>query len=179
MPKDLCDKSVFFFFFKQKTAYEIPKREWSSDVCSSDLYTIAPSPLRAMTIWIGTDDGLIHLTKDDGKTWENVTPPALTSGSKVVMIEASHFNVNEAYAAVERHQLSDYAPHIYRTLDSGKTWTEITVGLPAGVYVQTVKEDPHRRGLLFTGTERAVFVAFDDGDHWQSLQLNLPPAMRI
>lgn len=140
------------------------------------IYTIAPSPLRAPTIWIGTDDGLIHLTKDDGKTWTNVTPTGLTSWSKVVMIEASHFNVDEAYAAVERHQLSDYAPHIYRTLDSGKTWTEITRGLPAGVYVQTVKEDPRRRGLLFTGTERAVFVSFDDGDHWQSLQQNLPPA---
>ncbi|HEV8169878.1 MAG TPA: hypothetical protein VGP59_11030, partial [Pyrinomonadaceae bacterium] len=140
------------------------------------IYTIAPSPLRAPTIWIGTDDGLVHLTKDDGKTWENVTPPALTSWSKVVMIEASHFNVNEAYAAVERHQLADYEPHIYRTLDSGKTWTEITRGLPAGVYVQTVKEDPRRRGMLFTGTERAVFVSFDDGDHWQSLQQNLPPA---
>lgn len=140
------------------------------------IYTIAPSPLRAPTIWIGTDDGLIHLTKDDGKTWQNVTPPALTSWSKVVMIEASHFDVNEAYAAVERHQLSDYEPHIYRTLDSGKTWTEITRGLPRGVYVQTVKEDPHRRGLLFTGTERSVFVSFDDGDHWQSLQLNLPAA---
>jgi len=140
------------------------------------IYTIAPSPLRAATIWIGTDDGLVQLTKDDGKTWENVTPPALTSWSKVVMIEASHFNVNEAYAAVERHQLSDYEPHIYRTLDSGKTWTEITKGLPAGVYVQTVKEDPQRRGLLFTGTERAVFVSFDDGDHWQSLQQNLPAA---
>jgi len=140
------------------------------------IYTIAPSPLRAPTIWIGTDDGLIHLTKDDGKTWQNVTPPAMTSWSKVVMIEASHFDVNEAYAAVERHQLSDYEPHIYRTLDSGKTWTEITRGLPAGVYVQTVKEDPHRRGLLFTGTERSVFVSFDDGEHWQSLQLNLPPA---
>jgi len=140
------------------------------------IYTIAPSPLRASTIWIGTDDGLIQLTKDDGKTWENVTPPALTSWSKVVMIEASHFNVNEAYAAVERHQLSDYEPHIYRTLDSGKTWTEITRGLPTGVYVQTVKEDPRRRGLLFTGTERSVFVSFDDGDHWQSLQQNLPPA---
>ncbi len=140
------------------------------------IYTIAPSPLRASQIWIGTDDGLIHLTKDDGKTWENVTPPALTSWSKVVMIEASHFNVNEAYAAVERHQLADYEPHIYHTLDSGKTWTEITRGLPAGVYVQTVKEDPRRRGLLFTGTERAVFVSFDDGDHWQSLQQNLPPA---
>ena len=140
------------------------------------IYTIAPSPLRASTIWIGTDDGLVQLTKDDGKTWENVTPPALTSWSKVVMIEASHFNINEAYAAVERHQLSDYEPHIYRTLDYGKTWTEITRGLPAGVYVQTVKEDPQRRGLLFTGTERAVFVSFDDGDHWQSLQQNLPPA---
>jgi photosystem II stability/assembly factor-like uncharacterized protein len=140
------------------------------------IYTIAPSPLRASTIWIGTDDGLIHLTKDDGKTWENVTPPALTSWSKVVMIEASHFNVNEAYAAVERHQLADYEPHIYRTLDSGKTWTEITRGLPTGVYVQTVKEDPRRRGLLFTGTERSVFVSFDNGDHWQSLQQNLPPA---
>ena len=140
------------------------------------IYTIAPSPLRSSTIWIGTDDGLVQLTKDDGKTWENVTPPAVTSWSKVVMIEASHFDVNEAYAAVERHQLSDYEPHIYRTLDSGKTWTEITRGLPAGVYVQTVKEDPHRRGLLFTGTERSVFVSFDDGERWQSLQQNLPPA---
>ena len=140
------------------------------------IYTIAPSPLRASTIWIGTDDGLIHLTKDDGKTWQNVTPPAMTSWSKVVMIEASHFNVDEAYAAVERHQLSDYEPHIYRTTDSGKTWAEITRGLPKGIYVQTVKEDPSRRGLLFTGTERTVFVSFDDGDHWQSLQLNLPPA---
>lgn len=140
------------------------------------IYTIAPSPLRAPTIWIGTDDGLIHLTKDDGKTWQNVTPPALTSWSKVVMIEASHFDVNEAYAAVERHQLADYEPHIYRTLDAGRTWTEITRGLPAGVYVQTVKEDLHRRGLLFAGTERNVFVSFDDGDRWQSLQLNLPAA---
>ena len=140
------------------------------------IYTIAPSPLRAPTIWIGTDDGLIHLTKDDGKTWQNVTPAGMTSWSKVVMIEASHFDVNEAYAAVERHQLADYEPHIYRTVDSGKSWTEITRGLPGGVYVQTVKEDPNRRGLLFTGTERNVFVSFDDGDHWQSLQMNLPPA---
>jgi photosystem II stability/assembly factor-like uncharacterized protein len=140
------------------------------------VYTIAPSPQRASLIWIGTDDGLIQLTNDDGKTWQNVTPPAMTSWSKVVMIEASHFNVNEAFAAVERHQLGDYEPHIYHTLDAGKTWTEITRGLPAGIYVQTVKEDPVRRGLLFTGTERGVFVSFDAGEHWQSLQLNLPPA---
>jgi photosystem II stability/assembly factor-like uncharacterized protein len=140
------------------------------------IYTIAPSPLRAQRIWIGTDDGLIHLTNDDGKTWQNVTPAGLTSWSKVAMLEASHFEVNEAYAAIERHQLQDYDPHIYRTRDSGKTWTEITNGLPKGIYVQTVKEDPERRGLLFAGTERTVFVSFDDGDHWQSLQLNLPPA---
>jgi len=140
------------------------------------IYTIAPSPLRAQRIWIGTDDGLIHLTNDDGKTWQNVTPAGLTSWSKVAMLEASHFEVNEAYAAVERHQLQDYEPHIYRTRDSGKSWTEITNGLPKGIYVQTIKEDPERRGLLFAGTERTVFVSFDDGDHWQSLQLNLPPA---
>ncbi len=140
------------------------------------VYTIAPSPLRAPMVWIGTDDGLIQMTNDDGKNWQNVTPPALTSWSKVAMIAASHFDVKEAYAAVERHQLEDYEPHIYRTRDAGKTWTEITKGLPAGVYVQTVKEDPQRRGLLFAGTERAVFVSFDDGEHWQTLQLNLPPA---
>src|SRR5262249_19137344 len=140
------------------------------------IYTIAPSPLRAPLVWIGTDDGLIHFTNDDGRNWQNVTPPKVTSWSKVTMIEASHFDVNEAYAAVERHQLQDYEPHIFRTRDAGKTWTEITRGLTGGVYVQTVKEDPERRGLLFAGTERAVFVSFDDGDHWQSLQLNLPPA---
>jgi photosystem II stability/assembly factor-like uncharacterized protein len=140
------------------------------------IYTIAPSPLRAPLIWIGTDDGLVHLTNDDGKTWQDITPQAVTAWTKVVMIEASHFDVNEAYAAFERHQLEDYEPHILRTRDAGKTWTEITSGLPGGVYVQTVKEDPQRRGLLFAGTERAVFVSFDDGDHWKSLQLNLPPA---
>ena len=126
-------------------------------------------------IWIGTDDGYIQLTRDDGKLWQNVTPPALTSWSKVVMIDASHFDVNEAYAAVERHQLEDYEPYIYRTRDGGTSWQKIANGLPAGVYVQTVREDPQRRGLLFAGTELGVFVSFDDGDHWQSLQLNLPP----
>jgi photosystem II stability/assembly factor-like uncharacterized protein len=140
------------------------------------IYTIAPSPLRAPMIWIGTDDGFFHLTNDDGKTWANVTPQEVTSWSKVVMMEASHFDVNEAYAALERHQLEDYEPYIYRTRDAGKSWQKITMGLPSGVYVQTVKEDPHRRGLLFAGTELGAYVSFDDGDHWQSLQLNLPPA---
>jgi len=138
------------------------------------IYTIAPSPLRASMIWIGTDDGYIQLTNDDGKTWQNVTPSPMTSWSKVVMIDASHFDVNEAYAAWERHQLEDYEPYIYRTRDGGKSWQKITNGLPAGIYVQTVKEDPQRKGLLFAGTERGVFVSFDDGDNWQPLQLNLP-----
>jgi hypothetical protein len=89
-------------------------------------------------------------------------------------MEASHFDASEAYASVDRHQLNDFNPHIYRTKDMGKSWQEVTRGLPAGVYVHVVKEDPMRRGLLFAGTERNVWVSFDDGDNWQSLQLNLP-----
>jgi photosystem II stability/assembly factor-like uncharacterized protein len=139
------------------------------------IYSIAPSPLDAPTIWIGTDDGLIHVTKDDGKTWTNVTPPELTPWSKVVMLEASHFDVNEAFAAIDRHRLTDNEPYIYRTGDGGRSWQRITNGLPAGVYVQTVKEDTVRKGLLFAGTELGVFASFNDGDNWQPLQLNLPP----
>ena len=138
------------------------------------IYTIAPSPLKAAVVWVGTDDGLVHVTRDDGKTWQNVTPPPLTAWSKVVMMEASHFDVNTAYAAVDRHRLEDYDPYIYRTRDGGKSWQKITSGLPGGVYLQSVKEDPERRGLLFAGTELGVFVSFDDGGHWESLRLNLP-----
>jgi len=138
------------------------------------IYTIAPSPLRAPLLWIGTDDGLIQLTQDDGKTWQNVTPTAITSWSRVTMIEASHVDPNVAYASVDRHQLQDFDPYIYRTRDLGQSWQKITNGLPAGVYVHTVKEDPKRRGLLVCGTERGAFLSFDDGDSWQPLQLNLP-----
>ena len=141
------------------------------------VYTIAPSPLRAPTIWAGTDDGLVHVTRDDGKAWQNVTPPEMTPWTKVVMIEASHFEAETAFAAAERHQLEDYEPHVYRTRDGGKTWQTITKGLPAGVYVQTVKEDPQKKGLLFCGTERGVFVSFDEGDNWQALQCQ--PAARV
>ena len=139
------------------------------------IYSIAPSAVRAPLLWIGTDDGYIHVTQDDGKNWTNVTPREITAWSKVVMLEASHFDANEAYAAIDRHRLEDNEPYIYRTKDGGKTWQKITNGLPPGVYMQTVKEDPKRRGLLVAGTELGVFVSFNDGDHWQSLQLNLPP----
>jgi photosystem II stability/assembly factor-like uncharacterized protein len=139
------------------------------------VYALAPSPVRAPLIWAGTDDGLIHVTQDDGKTWTNVTPPELTPWSKVVMMEASHFDAAAAYAAIDRHRLTDDEPYIYRTRDGGNTWQKITNGLPARVYMQSVKEDPVRRGLLFAGTELGVFVSFDDGDAWQPLQLNLPP----
>ncbi len=138
------------------------------------IYTIAPSPLLVPMIWIGTDDGLIKVTTNDGRAWTDVTPPALTPWSRVTMIEASHFDFNAAYASVDRHQLQDYDPYVYRTRDMGRTWVKITDGLPAGVYVHTVREDPERQGLLFAGTERGAFVSFDDGDHWQSLQLGLP-----
>ncbi|HZK78148.1 MAG TPA: hypothetical protein VFC35_04510 [Gemmatimonadaceae bacterium] len=138
------------------------------------IYTIAPSPLVAPLLWIGTDDGLIQLTSDDGKSWKDVTPAATTSWSRITMLEASHFDASTAYASVDRHQLQDFDPYIHRTRDMGKTWQKITKGLPSGVYVHTVKEDTQRRGLLFAGTERAVYFSIDDGDSWNPLQLNLP-----
>ncbi len=138
------------------------------------IYTIAPSPLLIPMVWVGTDDGLVQLTLDDGGTWRDVTPPALTPWSMVTMLEASHFDYRAAYASVDRHQLNDFDPYVYRTRDLGATWERITTGLPAGAYVHTVKEDPRRRGLLVAGTERGAHVSFDDGGHWQPLMLNLP-----
>ena len=138
------------------------------------IYTIAPSPVQAPLLWIGTDDGVIQLSTSDGGSWQNVTPREMTPWSRVTMIEASHFDPSTAYASVDRHQLQDFEPYIYRTRDMGKSWQKITRGLPAGVYVHTVKEDPMRRGLLFAGTEQGAFISFDDGDGWQPLQLNLP-----
>jgi photosystem II stability/assembly factor-like uncharacterized protein len=137
------------------------------------IYTVAPSPKDVNLIWAGTDDGLIHVTRDGGRTWQNVTPPALTSWSKVSIIDAGHFDTQTAYAAINRFRLDDLRPHIYRTHDGGKTWTEIVKGLPDDP-VNVVREDPVRKGLLFAGSERAVYVSFDDGDNWQSLRLNMP-----
>jgi photosystem II stability/assembly factor-like uncharacterized protein len=146
------------------------------DIRRGVIYTISPSPRDASLIWIGTDDGLIQLTGDGGSTWKNVTPPDLTPWSKVALVEASHFDTQSAYAAVDRHRLEDNHPYIYRTHDGGRSWQKITAGLPENIYVNTVREDVQRKGLLFAGNETGAFVSFDDGNHWQSLQLNLPPA---
>ncbi len=137
------------------------------------IYTLAPSPLDINTLWAGTDDGLIQLTKNGGKTWNNVTPPSISSWNKISLMDAGHFSVNTAYAAVNCLRLDDIRPHIYRTHDGGKTWKEIVNGLPDDP-INTVKEDPVRKGLLFAGSETAIYVSFDDGDHWQSLRLNMP-----
>ena len=137
------------------------------------IYTVAPSYKDVNTIWCGTDDGLIHLTKDGGKTWKNVTPPAITSWSKISIMDAGHFDVNTAYAAVNRIRLDDMHPHIYKTKDGGKTWKEIINGLPNDP-INVVREDPLQKGLLFAGSETAVYVSFDDGEHWQPLRLNMP-----
>ena len=138
------------------------------------IYTIAPFYKDGNVIWVGTDDGLIHITRDAGKTWTNVTPPALTAWSKVSVMDASHFDAASAYAAVNRFRLDDLAPHIWRTHDFGKTWREITRGLPGDAPINTVREDPRRRGLLFAGSERAVWVSFNDGGDWEPLRLNMP-----
>ncbi len=138
------------------------------------IYALAPSFQSLNTLWAGTDDGLIWTTRDGGAHWKNVTPPELTPWSKVTQIVASHFDDQSAYASVSRFRIDDLRPYIYRTRDGGKTWRLITTGLPDHAPVDTVREDPVRKGLLFAGTEKSVWVSFDDGDHWQTLQLNLP-----
>jgi len=132
------------------------------------------SPIAKGTIWAGSDTGLIHLTRDGGKTWQNVTPPALTAWSKITQIEASHFDPAEAWATVDRHRLEDYRPYLYRTRDFGRTWSLAVEGFSEPAYLHSVKEDPRRKGLLYAGMELGVAVSFDDGDHWQPLQRNLP-----
>ncbi len=140
------------------------------------VYTVAPSYVDINRIWAGSDDGLIHTTSDGGAHWTDVTPPELRDHpwSKVSIIDAGRFDARTAYAAVNTIRLDDLRPHIFRTHDGGKTWTQITNGIPDGATVNVVREDSKRRGLLFAGTETQVWVSFDDGDHWSSLRLNMP-----
>jgi len=138
------------------------------------IYALAPSFKMVNTLWAGTDDGLVWITRDGGRNWADITPKELTAWSKVTQISASHFDEQTAYASVSRFRINDTHPYIYRTHDGGKSWSLIITGLPDFGPVDTIREDPVRKGLLFAGTENSVWVSFDDGDHWQSLQLNLP-----
>jgi photosystem II stability/assembly factor-like uncharacterized protein len=138
------------------------------------IFTVAESPKQKGVIWAGTDDGLIQVTRDDGKSWSNVTPKALPEWALVSLIEASAHDAGTAYAAVDARKLDNQKPYIFKTTDFGKSWTQITSGIPDGAFVHAVREDPAHKGLLFAGTELGMYVSFDDGAHWQPLQLNLP-----
>ena len=137
------------------------------------VYSLAPSYQDINVLWAGTDDGLIHITKDGGKHWKNITPASITSWSKISMIDASRFDVNTAYIAVNRIRLDDMTPHIYKTTDGGVTWKKIINGLP-NEPINSVREDAVRKGLLFAGSENAVYFSLDAGENWQSLKLNMP-----
>jgi photosystem II stability/assembly factor-like uncharacterized protein len=138
------------------------------------VFTIAPSSRDQAVIWAGSDDGLVHVTRDGGQSWQNVTPPDLPEWATISIIEASPNDAATAYVAANRYRLDDFAPYVYRTADFGRTWTRITRGIPLNHFIRAVREDPERRGLLYAGGEFGVYVSFDDGAAWQSLRLNLP-----
>ncbi len=138
------------------------------------VFALAPGKTDANVLWAGSDDGLIHVTRDGGKTWTNVTPPSMPEFGRVSIIDASSFDAATAYAAVKLPLLDDFAPYIFRTHDFGRTWTRIVNGIGPEEYVHTVREDPTRRGLLYAGTQNGVRISYDDGATWQSLSLNLP-----
>ena len=140
------------------------------------IYALGLSPLNIERIWAGTDDGLIWTTADGGAHWSNVTPPAMKPFWKVFNMDAGHFDALTAYAAINTLRLDDMRPHLFRTHDGGKSWTEINNGIPNGAATSTIREDPKQKGLLYAGSETQVYVSFDDGDHWQSLRLNMPAA---
>ena len=136
--------------------------------------TISPSTLQRGLIWVGTNNGLVQVTTDNGANWQNVSPPGLQKFSEITMVEASRFDAGTAYASVDNHQGNDFRPHIFRTRDFGKSWQDVVTGIPDFSFVKVVREDPVRKGLLYAGTETGAFVSFDDGDRWGTLQLNLP-----
>jgi hypothetical protein len=138
------------------------------------IFTVMESPVEKGTIWAGSDDGLVHVTRDGGKTWQNVTPKGLPEWVQINSIDASSFDAGTAFVAATMYKLDDFKPYLYKTSDYGKTWKKITSGIPDNAFTRVIREDPNRRGLLFAGTETGLYVSFDDGENWQSLQLNLP-----
>ncbi|HET7213399.1 MAG TPA: hypothetical protein VFL79_07425 [Terriglobia bacterium] len=155
-------------------AHPMPDGKTSRDWAA--ISALGPSPLDAGVIWVGTDDGLVQVTRTGGKTWQRSMIPGLKPLDTITTIEPSPFNAGEAYAVMDRHDWGNFRPYIYRTEDYGRTWTGITSSIPDGDFVRVVRADPKRQGLLYAGTENGVFVSFDDGKEWQSLQLNLPTA---
>jgi photosystem II stability/assembly factor-like uncharacterized protein len=145
--------------------------EWYATV-----YAFNESPITKGLLWAGSDDGLIHVSRDGGAHWENVTPRTYGRFTRTVVIEPSHFDAGTAYVAANRYQQDDFRPYLWKTADYGKTWTPIVAGIPVGAYTRSIREDPARRGLLYAGTEVGVYVSFDDGARWEPLQLNLPRA---
>ncbi len=152
---------------------EVP-RERASACGWAVIFAISPSKAADGVVWVGTENGRVHLTRDDAKTWQEVTPPGLADWSKINLIDASASDPATAYLAVDRHRADEFQPMAYRTHDYGATWTEIGHGLPAGAWVGVVRQDPQRANVLYAGTSRGVWVSQDDGETWQSLQLNLP-----
>ncbi len=158
---------------QQVSGGEITKDDTGTEYYDT-VFSIAESPLQAGQIWAGTDDGLVQLTRDGGKTWNNVTPKELPEWGTVSLIEASPFDAGTAYVAVDRHRLDDLKPYAFKTTDYGKTWTAIVKGIPEGSFVRAVREDPKKKGLLYAGTETGVYISYNDGESWEKFQLNLP-----
>jgi photosystem II stability/assembly factor-like uncharacterized protein len=140
------------------------------------IFTVMESPLQAGTIWTGSDDGLVNLSRDGGKNWSNVTPPntIMPEWIQINSIEASPNDAGTAYVAATMYKWDDYKPYLYKTSDYGKTWKKITNGIPDSAFTRVIREDPNKRGLLYAGTETGIYISFDDGEHWQSMQFNLP-----
>jgi len=149
-------------------------RDMNGPEIYATVFALAPSWQDANTLWAGSDDGLLHITRDNGVTWQNITPPDMAKDTRVSSIEASHFKAGTAYVAAKRYQMDDRTPYIWKTTDFGHSWTKIVAGIRADDYVHVVREDSTRPGLLYAGTEHGVYLSFDDGDHWQPLHLNLP-----
>ncbi len=151
-----------------------PTRDNTGTECYCTIFAFAESSLKRGLFWAGSDDGLLHISQDGGETWKNVTPPDLPEWSLISIIEPSPHDPATAYVAANRYKLDDFQPYLYKTNDYGATWTKITAGIAENDFTRVIREDPVRRGLLYAGTETGVHVSFDDGEHWQSLRLNLP-----
>lgn len=139
-----------------------------------DIFAFAPSPVKQGVLWAGTDDGLVHISTDEGKHWDKITPPTLPQWAIISILEPSHFDAGTCYLAAHRYKWNDRHPYLFKTNDYGKTWKQITDGINDESFTHCIREDPHQKGLLYAGTEKGVYVSFNDGESWQSLQLNLP-----